>query len=88
MDSVGQRSGLAPRATPRQWIVFGLLGSLGLLAGAIALRGRSYSPVEADKQFPGSVGWMYAHPSLSAAIGAAIVVAIGAIVVVSHVASS
>jgi len=37
---------------------------------------------EAGREFPGSVGWMYAHPSASLAIMGAIVVAIGVVVVV------
>jgi hypothetical protein len=37
---------------------------------------------EAGREFPGSVGWMYAHPSASLAITGGIVVAIGVLVVV------
>ena len=47
----------------------------------------SYSPVEANREFPGSVGGMYAYPGRSAAIAAGIVVAIGATVVVTHLSS-
>jgi hypothetical protein len=47
----------------------------------------SYSPVEANKEFPRSVGWMYAYPGRSAAIAAGIVAAIGAAVVVSSLSS-
>jgi hypothetical protein len=41
-----------------------------------------YSSVQAGRKFPGSVGWMYAHPSASLAITGGIVVAIGVLVVV------
>jgi hypothetical protein len=41
-----------------------------------------YSSNEAGRKFPGSVGWMYAHPSASAAITGGIVVAIGVLAVV------
>jgi hypothetical protein len=37
---------------------------------------------QAGREFPGSVGWMYAHPSASLAITGGIVVAIGVVVVV------
>jgi hypothetical protein len=201
MDSLGQRSELAPHATPRQLLGFGLFAVLGLFAGAIAIRGNaagvvlaiafilfgigapfcfwlwlvntrlligpgmvgyqnllggqrvwptsdiaravqlvivyrsrygdqaksalllvgadgrclqkvriaawsdddvaafaaatgrslesigSYSPVEANREFPGSVGWMYAYPGKSAAIAAGIVVAIGATVVLTQLNS-
>ena len=201
MDSLGQRSELAPHAAPRLVVGFGLIAGLGLLAGAIAIRGNaaalvlgsgtilmaiaapvcywlwlantrlligpgvvgyqnllggqrvwptsdiaravqlmivypsrygdqakaalllvgadgrclqkvriaawsdddvaafaaangrsleylgSYSPVEANREFPGSVGWMYAYPGRSAAIAAGIVVAIGATVVLTHLSS-
>jgi hypothetical protein len=201
VDSLGQRSGLAPHAKPRQWVAFGLLGALGLFAGAIAMPGNaaakvlasgfilfgialpvgfwlwlantrlligpgvvgyqnllggqrvwptaeiaravqltivypsrygaqakqafllvgadgrclqkvrtaawsdddvaafaaatgrsleyigSYSPVQANREFPGSVGWMYAYPGRSAAVAAAIVVAIGATVVLTNLSS-
>lgn len=201
MDSLGQRSELAPHAAPQQWVGFGLLAALGLFAGALAVRGNaaaivlgigiiligiagpvcfwlwlantrlligpgvvgyqnllgrqrvwpiseitravrftivypsrygdqakpalllvgadgrslqkvriaawsdddvaafaaatgrsleyigSYSPVEANREFPGSVGWMYAYPGRSAAIAAGIVVAIGATVVLTHLSS-
>jgi hypothetical protein len=201
MDSLGQRSELAPHAAPRQWVGVGLLAALGLFAGALGMRGNaaavvlsigfillgiagpicywlwlvntrllirpgavgyqnllgaqhvwptseiaravqltiaypsrygdqakpalllvgadgrclqkvriaawsdddvaafaaatgrsleyvgSYSPVEANREFPGSVGWMYAYPGRSAAIAAGIVVAIGATVVLTHLNS-
>lgn len=41
-----------------------------------------YSSVQAGREFPGSVGWMYAHPSASLAITGGIAVAIGVLVVV------
>jgi len=42
-----------------------------------------YSSDQAGREFPGSVGWMYAHPSASLAITGGIVVAIGVLVVVA-----
>jgi len=41
-----------------------------------------FSSDQAGREFPGSVGWMYAHPSASLAITGGIVVAIGVLVVV------
>jgi hypothetical protein len=41
-----------------------------------------YRSDKAGREFPGSVGWMYAHPSASLAITGGIVVAIGVLVVV------
>jgi hypothetical protein len=201
VDSLGQRSELAPHAAPRLWVAFGLFAVLGLFAGAIGMRGNaaavvlsigfilfgigapvtywlwlantrlligpgvvgyqnllggqrvwptseiaravqltivypsrygdqakpafllvgadgrclqkvrtaawsdddiaafaaatgrsleyigSDSPVQANREFPGSVGWMYAYPGRSAAIAAAIVVAIGVAVVLTHLSS-
>lgn len=41
-----------------------------------------YSSEQAGREFPGSVGWMYAHPSAALALTGAIAVAIGVLVVV------
>ena len=41
-----------------------------------------YRPDEAGREFPGSVGWMYAHPSASLAMTGGVVAAIGALVVI------
>jgi hypothetical protein len=41
-----------------------------------------YRSDQAGREFPGSVGWMYAHPSASLAITGGVAVAIGVLVVV------
>lgn len=50
--------------------------------GRAAEDGGVCSSDQAGREFPGSVGWMYAHPSASLAITGGVVVAIGVIVVV------
>jgi len=43
-----------------------------------------YRSDQAGREFPGSVGWMYAHPSASLALTGGVAVAIGILVVVSR----
>jgi len=46
-----------------------------------------YSSEQAGREFPGSVGWMYAHPSASLRMTGAMAVAIGVLAVVSKLVS-